>query len=303
MKHLLTIHEWPAEEIQKVFEMTKDIKARPQDFAEHLRGRHLAMIFQKSSTRTRVSFEVGMSQLGGKGLFLSSNDLQLGRGETIADTARVLSRYVDIVMLRLFRHTDLREYALHSSVPVINGLDDYVHPCQGLTDYFTILEKFGKLAGLTVTYIGDGNNVCHSLIFGAAKLGVNLRIATPEGYEPLPKVIELSKGDFAKSGGSVTLFHDAREACTDSHVVYTDTWVSMGQEEEKQKRLEMLSPYQVNTNLMALADKDAIFMHCLPAHRNSEVTDEVMDSAASVVFDQAENRMHVQKSIMLMMLK
>ncbi|SDZ23176.1 ornithine carbamoyltransferase [Evansella caseinilytica] len=264
-----------------------------------LQGKTLGMIFEKSSTRTRVSFEVGMLQLGGNAIFLSSKDIQLGRGETISDTAKVLSRYVDGIMIRTYAHESLEEFALHADVPVINGLTDLHHPAQVLADLLTILEKKGQLAGLKLCYVGDGNNnMAHSLLEGAAKVGMNVAVASPEGYEPNDKIFQQAQ-EFAKQQGSTVQFtHDPHEAIADADVVVTDVWASMGQEEEQAVRMEKLAPYQVNENLCKYAKADYIFLHCLPAHREEEVTGEIIDGKRSAVFDEAENRLHAQKALM-----
>ena len=264
-----------------------------------LAGKNLAMIFQKSSTRTRVSFEIAMRQLGGGALYLSGNELQLGRGETIADTARVLSRYVDGIMARVFAHSDIVTLAKYATVPVINGLSDFSHPCQAVADYLTVLEHKGRLTGLTLAYVGDGNNVAHSLLFGGAKLGVNVTIVCPKGYEPQKAVVDRAESDGRQSGARIIVSDDPA-AVKGADVIYTDVWASMGQEAEHAERVRIFKPYQVNARLMAMTGKkDALFMHCLPAHRGEEVTDEVVDSPNSVVLDEAENRLHAQKAILV----
>ena len=264
-----------------------------------LAGKNLAMIFQKSSTRTRVSFEIAMRQLGGGGLYLSGNDMQLGRGETIADTAQVLSRYCDGIMARVFAHSDITTLAKYASVPVINGLSDYSHPCQAVADYLTILEHKKKLQGLTLAYVGDGNNVAHSLLFGGAKLGVSVTIVCPKGYEPQKSVVDQCVADGRETGSRI-LVTDDTAAVKGADVIYTDVWASMGQEKEHAERVRIFKDYQINAGLMArTGKKDTLFMHCLPAHRGEEVTDEVVDSPNSVVFDEAENRLHAQKAILV----
>ena len=260
------------------------------------------MIFQKSSTRTRVSFETAMRQLGGHALHLSGSELQLGRGETVADTARVLSRYLDGIMARVYKHSDILDLARHSSVPVINGLSDYSHPCQAVADYMTLLEKRGRLEGLTLAYVGDGNNVTHSLLFGGAALGVSVVCVTPKGYEPSAKAVAAARAIGKKTGAKVELSNKL-EAVRGADVLYTDVWASMGQEAEHAARVKIFAPYQINAELMALTGrKDSLFMHCLPAHRGEEVTDEVADSPNSVIFDEAENRLHAQKAILIRLL-
>ncbi len=301
-KDLVTIRDLTADDVAEIFELTAEIKARPEAYREKLAGKTLGMIFQKSSTRTRVSFEVGIYQLGGTGLFLSSSEIQLGRGETIPDTARVLSRYVDGIMIRTFAHEEVVDLAKYSSIPVINGLDDFVHPCQGLCDYFTIWEKKGSLRGVKVAYIGDGNNVAHSLIYGAARTGAHLAVATPEGYEPMEAVVAEARDASAETGCAIEVLQDPAEAAAGADVIYTDVWASMGQEQEREKRLSALKAFQVDSAMMARAAGDCLFMHCLPAHRGEEVTDEVIESDRSVIFDQAENRLHVQKAIMVLLM-
>ncbi|HUP66177.1 MAG TPA: ornithine carbamoyltransferase [Thermoanaerobaculia bacterium] len=302
-KDFISIHDYSSAEVTEIFDLTGEVKRTPQKFNRELEGQTLAMIFEKSSTRTRVSFEVGMFQLGGHALFLSSRDIQLGRGETIADTARVLSRYVDGIMARTFAHATVTDLAAFSNVPVINGLTDLLHPCQGMTDYFTALEKLGDLRGRKLAWIGDGNNMAHSLMFGAAKVGMNIAVATPPGYEPDSGVVELAKADAAAAGTTLTLTHSIEEAVAGADVVETDVWTSMGQEAESRKRLEDFAGWQVDSRVMSLARKEAIFMHCLPAHRGEEASAEVVDGPQSVIFDEAENRLHVQKAIMLTLMK
>ena len=278
-----------AEEMKK----KRDLDAHP------LKGKVLAMIFEKSSTRTRVSFEVGMIELGGFAVTLNTKDLQMGRGETVADTARVLSRYVDGIMYRAFEHTMVKELAKHATVPVINGLDNFEHPCQIMADLLTVKEHLGRLKGVKMAYVGDGNNVCNSLMLGCAMVGMDLACGCPKGYEPDPGVIEKAREIAGRNGCHLTLVEDPMEAARGANVVYTDVWVSMGQEEEQKLREKIFKPYQVNSRLMSVADPKAIVMHCLPAHRGMEITDEVIDSERSVVLDQAENRLHAQKAIMV----
>jgi ornithine carbamoyltransferase len=264
-----------------------------------LRGKTLGMIFEKSSTRTRVSFETGMFQLGGHALYLSPKDLQIGRGETIADTAKVLSRYLDCIMYRAFSNRTVRELAANASVPVISGLDDVEHPCQIVADLQTVKEKKGRLKGIRFAYVGDGNNVCNSLLLGAAIVGMDFVAACPEGFFPLPDVMKKAQ-EIARANGCLSMVMvDPEEAVKGADVVYTDVWVSMGQENEQKERESIFRPYQVNTELVRMAKPDCIVMHCLPAHRGLEITDEVMDGPQSVVFDQAENRLHAQKAILL----
>jgi ornithine carbamoyltransferase len=269
---------------------------------EILAGKTLGMVFAKNSTRTRISFEVGMRQLGGHALFLNPQDLQLGRGETIADTARVFSRYLDGIMIRTYAHEDVVELARYADIPVINGLTDWVHPCQGLADIFTLYEKKGRVAGLKLAYVGDGNNVAHSLLYGGALFGMKVFVATPPAYRPSATVVEEATAIARETGGTVAVVDDPREAVRGADAVYTDVWVSMGQEAEREERMETLRPYQVNAELLALADERAVVLHCLPAHKDEEITEEVFEGPQSVVFDQAENRLHVQKAILAMLL-
>lgn len=303
-RHLTSIHELSGEDLQEILTLSKQVKAHPERFRSALAGKTLAMIFQKPSTRTRVSFQVGIHQLGGLGLSLGQNELQLGRGETVEDTARVLSRYVDGIMARVFSHGDIVKLARFATVPVINGLSDLLHPCQAICDYFTMQERFGSdLRGLKVVYVGDGNNVAHSLAYGAAKLGVHLVICCPGGkYAPNEEVISQARADGAATGARIEVSTDPHQAVPGARVIYTDVWTSMGQEEEMRQRRQDLAPFQVNAALFARAEKDAIFMHCLPAHRGEEVTDEVADHPRSVIFDQAENRMHTQKAEMILLM-
>jgi ornithine carbamoyltransferase len=299
LRHLISIHDLTAEDVRALFELTRDVKARPKDFRTALEGQTLGMIFQKSSTRTRVSFEVGMVQLGGHALFLSSRDIQLGRGETVSDTAKVLSRYLDGIMARTFAHQDVVDLAEHGTIPVINGLTDDLHPCQGLTDYFTLTEVFGNLQGRKIAYVGDGNNMVHSLLFGAPKVGMDIAVATPKGYEVNSYYLDQARQDAAAAGTRIVTTHDPAEAAEGASAVYTDVWASMGQEAEQQKRLVAFRGFTVDAALMALADKEAVFLHCLPAHRGEEVAAEVADGPQSRIFDEAENRLHTQKAIMI----
>ncbi len=273
-------------------------RAKAGEPFEPLKGKSLAMIFEKASTRTRVSFEVGMSQLGGHAVNLSPQDTQLGRGESIADTARVLSRYADAIMYRAYRHADMVELARNATVPVINGLDDLEHPCQIVSDLFTILEAKKKLKGIRVAYVGDGNNVCNSLLLGAAITGAHVSVGSPKDHGPDPGILREAERIAKGTEAEVRVVPDAKEAVADADVVYTDVWVSMGMEKEKAAREKLFRPYQVNAALMTRARPDAVVMHCLPAHRGLEITDEVIDGAQSVVFDQAENRLHAQKAIL-----
>lgn len=300
VKDLISLHDLTAEEVSDLLKLGLKLKKELKEGIPHpiLKGKTLGMIFTKSSTRTRVSFEVGMTQLGGYPLFLSSNDIQLGRGESIHDTAKVLERYLDGIMIRTYAHSDVIELAKEAGIPVINALTDLLHPCQVLADLMTAYEHKGRLEGLKLAYIGDGNNMAHSLMFGCAKAGLNCAIATPDGYRCDREVISDAKADFAKSGKTLLLTEDPFEAIYDADVVYTDTWVSMGQEEEKAQRQNAFKAYQVNKELFKNAKDDAIFMHCLPAYRGYEVTEDIIDGEHSVIFDEAENRLHAQKAVM-----
>jgi ornithine carbamoyltransferase len=299
-RHFLSLKDWSRDEIELLFEQAAAIKANPDSYASALAGQSLAMIFQKPSTRTRVSFEVGMHQLGGHALFLGSDDIQLNRGETIADTARVLSRYVQGIMARVYAHQDVTDLARHGSVPVINGLSDLLHPCQALADYFTLRERRGGLTGLKLAYVGDGNNVAHELMFGAVKLGLQFSIGCPKGYEPNPLIFKSAVRDAEKLGSPIPeVGADPYEAVAGADVVYTDVWTSMGQEAEAQARLAAFQGFQVTPEMMASAGAEVMFMHCLPAHRGEEVSADVIDGPQSVVFDEAENRLHVQKAVLV----
>jgi ornithine carbamoyltransferase len=302
-KDFISIHDYSAADVAEIFRLAADMKRNQEKYADALRGKTLAMIFEKSSTRTRVSFEVGMFQLGGHALFLSARDIQLGRGETIYDTAKVLSRYVDGIMARTFAHRTVTDLAEYASIPVINGLTDLLHPCQGMTDYFTASEHLGELRGKKIAYIGDGNNMAHSLMFGAPKVGMGIAVATPKGYEPNPEVVAKAKADAEAAGTKVEVTNSIEEAARGADVIETDVWASMGQEEEAAKRVRDFEGWQVDSSLMQKANKGAIFMHCLPAHRGEEVSAEVCDSPQSVIFDEAENRLHVQKAIMYVLMK
>jgi len=302
-RHFVSIHDFTAEEIRDLFVLSAEVKRDPHRFHNTLARKTLAMIFEKSSTRTRVSFEVGMYQLGGTALFLSSRDIQLGRGEPIADTARVLARYCDGIMARTFAHQTVLDLAQWSSVPVVNGLTDLLHPCQAMTDFFTMMEKWGgsvdALKGRKLAWIGDGNNMAHSLMYAAAKVGVNLAVATPPGYEPSADVVQLALADAAAAGVEIVLTNSMEEAVEGADAVETDVWASMGQEGEAAQRRADFAGWEVTEDLMLKAKSDAIFLHCLPAHRGEEVSAEVCDGPRSVIFDEAENRLHVQKAILL----
>jgi len=299
-KDLVSLRGLARGDLDELFELANAVKADPDAYRGALRGQTLGMIFHKPSTRTRISFEAGIWQLGGVGMYFAGGELQLGRGETIADTARVLSRYLDGVMIRTFSHADVEELAANATIPVINGLTDAAHPCQGLTDFFTMQEHCGELSGLQVAYVGDGcTNVSHSLMQGAAILGVDLRIVSPEGYDPDPVIFAEARAAAAATGGRIDVVRDPVEGVTGRKVVYTDVWTSMGQEEEAARRRRDLADYQVTLDLCRHAADGWVFMHCLPAHRGEEVVDEVADHPRSVIFDQAENRLHVQKAAMI----
>lgn len=304
VNNLLTIAQLNARDVELILDTAGQLKAnaRRGKTEAPLKGQVLAAIFEKSSTRTRVSFETGMYQLGGLMLYLAGRDLQLDRGESIADTARVLSRYVSGLIIRTDVHRKVVELAKASSVPVINALTDYAHPCQVLADLLTLRERFGKLKRLRLAYLGDGNNVARSLIFGAAKTGIELAIASPLGHEMDKHTIELSERDRRQSGAGLYLTMDPMQAAANADAVYTDVWVSMGQEKEQAQRVRALKKYQVTEKLMAHASPHAVFLHCLPAHRGQEVTEDVIDGPQSIVFDQAENRLHVQKAILKLLL-
>jgi ornithine carbamoyltransferase len=300
-KDLLSIHDLSTDEVAEILDFAAQLKVMQKSGVEHkiLAGKTLGMIFEKSSTRTRVSFEVGIFQLGGTGLFLSSKDLQLGRGEPIKDTARVLSRYLDGIMIRTFEQEKVEELAKYADIPVINGLTDLLHPCQVLTDLLTIREHKGKnFRALKAAYVGDGNNMTNSLLYGAAKVGMTLAVATPANYKPNQKVFENALADAEETGANLTWSEDPVEAVKDADIVITDTWASMGQEAEHDARKKIFAPYQVNKKLLSGASKNVIAMHCLPAYRGEEITDEVFEENAHVIFDEAENRLHTQKAIM-----
>ena len=300
-KDFLTVTDLTSEQLYQLLELAKEIKKKHAEDIPYvpLKGKTLAMIFEKSSTRTRVSFEVGMLQLGGHALFLTDRDLQIGRGETISDTAKVLSEYVNGIMIRTFEHEKVEELAAKGTIPVINGLTDSVHPCQALADLLTIQEVKGNLKGLKLAYIGDGNNVAHSLLHACALAGMNISVATPVGYDPCEQVVAETRLIAAATGSDVEIVNDPYLAVQDADVVYSDVWTSMGQEDENAKRLQDFAGYQVNAQLVEAAKSDYIFMHCLPAHREEEVSAEVIDGPNSVVFHQAGNRLHAQKAILV----
>jgi ornithine carbamoyltransferase len=304
-RDFLRVNDWAPDELVTVLDLADRLKARARKRVEDhlLAGRTLGMIFSKPSTRTRVSFEVGIAQLGGTGLYLSANDLQLGRGETIRDTATVLSRYLDGIMIRTFLQSDVDELAAGAEIPVINGLTDDFHPCQALADVMTIRERFETLAGVRVAYLGDGNNVCHSLMVACAKLGSDFVAATPEGYEPDDEFVGWARAAAAESGGSVELLHDPEEAARGADVLYTDVWTSMGQDEERERRLRDLAAFQVGPAALSLASDRAVVMHCLPAHYGEEVTEDVLHGPQSAAWEQAENRLHAQKALMALVIR
>lgn len=299
-RDFLMLGDYTPQELRYLIDLAIELKRKQKagEVYHPLKGKTLGMVFEKSSTRTRVSFEVGMYQLGGQALFLSRNDLQIGRGEPITDTAQVLSRYLDGIMIRTYAHRTVVELARAATVPVINGLTDLSHPCQVLADYQTVLEHKGRLEGLKVAYIGDGNNMVHSLMIGAAKLGMNIAVATPEGYEPDADMTKNAKDFASQQGSSVIVTHDPKEAVADADIVYTDVWASMGFEEEQKEREIAFASFQVNEELVKYAKNDYLFMHCLPAHRGEEVSEAVIDGKHSIIFDEAENRLHAQKAIM-----
>jgi ornithine carbamoyltransferase len=299
---LITGTEWNAARVQELFQLSAEVKARPDHYGSALAGRFLALILEKPSLRTRVTFEVGMRSLGGTAIFLDQTLSRLGERESIPDVARNLSRWVHGIVARVFEQQELEELAEFANVPVINALSDRFHPCQAYADFFTLHERYAALRGLKLAYVGDGNNVCHSLMAVAARVGAEMRIATPAGYEPDASLVQDAQQVSRKNHGSLKIFRSPQEAVAGAQAVYTDVWASMGQEEEAAARAKIFASYQVNDSLMAQAAPDALFMHCLPAHRGAEVTDSVMDSPRSIVFDQAENRLHVQKAILLMLL-
>ncbi len=301
-KDLISIKDLSREDIESIFDIAQAMKADASAYYGKLKGKSLGLIFQKPSNRTRVSFDVGMYQLGGHTIYLGPDDIKLGVREATKDIAHTLSRYLDIIAARTFRHKDVIELAENATAPVINGLSDLLHPCQGLADIFTIKEKFSKLKGLNLAFIGDGNNVVHSLIYAASKTGVNMKIASPEGYEPDKDILKHAEVIAKESGSSIEVVDNKHEAVVDADILYTDVWVSMGQEPDRQKRVKDLSDFKIDSGLLSRARPESVVMHCLPAHRGEEITDEVIDGPHSIVFDQAENRLHVQKAILLKLL-
>jgi ornithine carbamoyltransferase len=299
----LSIHDLTPYQFSQIMDLTREIKEKPHRFKNRFRNKILAMIFEKPSLRTRVTFEAGMLQLGGEAIYLAPSDIAMGTRETPYDVGKNLERWVDAIMIRTFSHQIAVDLARACEIPVINALTDLLHPCQAMADFFTLKEKIGDLAHTRVAYVGDGNNVCHSLLFAAAKTGTKMSVATPPGFEPDPAVIQQAKIDGQETGFEVLITTDPIEAVQNANAVYTDVWASMGQEGEKTKRSDIFFSYQVNKELMSLASREALFMHCLPAHRGEEVTDEIIDSVRSIVYDQAENRLHVQKAIMLSLIE
>jgi len=299
------VADWTRDELLRTLDLADELKRAQAEGDEHrlLPGRTLGMIFQKPSTRTRVSFEVGIWQLGGMGLYLSANDLQLGRGETVRDTALVLSRYLDAIVIRTFAQADVEELARTATIPVINGLTDASHPCQALADVMTIRERLSRLEGVRLTYLGDGNNVCASLMVAAAKLGMHFVAAVPPGYEPAERALDAAQTAAEETGGSVVVLHDPRQAVDGAEVLYTDVWTSMGQEEEREGRLRDLQGYGISDELLELAEDDAIVLHCLPAHYGEEITEEIAHGPHSAVWDEAENRLHAQKALMALVIR
>jgi ornithine carbamoyltransferase len=299
MRHYLSVDDLSVTELPQILELAAEVKADPSPHSQALSGRSIALIFEKPSTRTRVSFEVGIGQLGAKAVVLSATELQLGRGETIEDTGRVLSRYVDGIVLRTFEQERLELLSTTATVPVVNALSDFEHPCQALADLLTMRERLGELSDRVLAYFGDGNNVAHSLLLAGTKAGMTVRVATPPGFEPIPQVVHRAEEIAAETGGAVEVTHDPDEAAIGAHALYTDVWTSMGQDLESDERALVFPSYQVSQKLVDLADPEVIVMHCLPAHRGQEITDEVIDGPRSVVWDQAENRLHTQKALLL----
>ena len=302
-KDFLTIRDFTPAELRATLKLAAQMKAKPKQYATALKGKTLALIFEKPSLRTRVTFDVGIQQLGGFSVPLMPTEISLGKRESVYDVAKNLERMVQGIMIRTFAHQIVVDMAKHASIPVINALTDYSHPCQALADYLTVKEVNGKLKGLKLCFVGDGNNVAHSLMFAGARLGVNVTVACPKGYEPSPMALRDAQEDARESGARIEVVHNASEGVRNADVIYTDVWASMGQEAEAETRKAIFRPFQVNAALMAKANKDAIFLHCLPAHRGDEVTDEVIDSPASFVFQEAENRLHVQKAVMYQLMK
>ena len=301
-KDLISVKDLTTGEIEDIFNLTDKIKKDKTGFTKVLAGKTLVLIFQKPSNRTRVSFEVGMFELGGYSIYLGPDEINLGVRESIKDVAKTLSRYVDGIVLRTFEHKNVKDLAQFATVPVINGLSDLLHPCQALADVYTIREKLKNIKGKTLAYVGDGNNVCNSLLYTCAKVGLNMSVGVPKGYEPDKLVLKEAKVIAESKNAYIKLFHNPTEAAKGADIIYTDVWASMGQEKEAEKRKKIFKEFQVNKNLVKLAKEDVLIMHCLPAHRGQEITDEIIESENSVIFDQAENRMHVQKAILIKLL-
>jgi len=302
-RDLISLQDLSGNEVKEILNLTSELKAQKSQILDVLKGRSVGLIFQKPSNRTRVSFEVGIHQLGGNCIYLGPKEIRLGQRESTADVAQTLNRYLDAIVARTFSHADVVELGQQSDIPIINGLSDLYHPCQAMADIFTVLEKFGTFEGLTLTYVGDGNNVCHSLLLACAMVGLSVNVATPKGFEPQEDIVQQAQKIADTTGCSIRITESVEEAVKDSHIIYCDVWVSMGQEEESADRLKIFQPYQVNAALLKQAASNHIFMHCLPAHRGQEVTAEVIDGDHSVVFDQAENRMHVQKAILAFLMQ
>jgi len=303
VEDLLSDQDLTHHDLQLLFDLSERVKAAPGNYAHALRGKQLAMIFEKPSLRTRTTFEVGITSLGGFAVYLEHTKPRLGEREAIKDIARNLDRWVHGVVARTFAHESVLELAANASIPVINALTDLYHPCQALADYFTLHEKYGNVKGLKLAFVGDGNNVCHSLMILGAKLGVSVSVATPPGYEPRPELVGAARAIALGTGVSVEASHDPRQAVAGAQAIYTDVWTSMGQEHAAHLRNQVFAPYRITRDLMAAAEPGAAFMHCLPAHRGQEVTDEVIDSPQSVVYDQAENRLHAQKALMILLMQ
>ena len=304
LKDLISINDLTTTEIRKIFSTAAEMKADPRKYGDALAGRSVALIFEKPSLRTRVTFDLGATQMGASSVYLDHQNVRLGERESVKDMALNLERWVDAIVARTYSHETVIELAAHSSAPVINGLSEFSHPCQGLTDYFTLTEKVGPdLSGFHIAYVGDGNNTCHSLIFGAAKLGARITVGCPKGYEPDAGVLKESRKDARKTGARIEVVNDPFDAVEGAQAVYTDVWASMGFEAETERRREIFSPFRVTKKLMKSARKDAFLMHCLPAHRGDEVDAEVIDSKISIVYDQAENRLHTQKAIMFLLVE
>ncbi|MDP3804068.1 MAG: ornithine carbamoyltransferase [Candidatus Omnitrophota bacterium] len=302
-RDIISIEELETKSIYAILDLAGDIKSDKAKYADTLKGKSIGLIFQKPSNRTRVSFEIGMGQLGGHAIYLGPDEIAMGKRESVKDVAAVLSRYLNGIIARTYKHDDVKDMARYATVPVINGLSDRAHPCQALGDIFTIKEKFGSFKGIKLSYIGDGNNVLNSLMCAAAKVGLDMKIATPKGYRPAKELVTIAKSFAKASGAKIEFSNDPKWAAKDADIIYTDVWVSMGQEKEANKRLKAFKNFQVNDNLLKLGKRKCLVMHCLPAHRGQEITDSVMDSKNSIVYDQAENRMHVQKAILLQLLK